>query len=243
MVLLDFGCTIPVPESCGRSLLKLILACRGRADADPLRCFAALGFDPLKLRHISQALPFLCKILFEPFLVNHPLRIDQWNVGARVETLLGESRWWFRSAGPANLFLLLRAFQGLVAQLETLGIALPWWPELERTLGQDRLARARSCQPPLLPAAVAADAKSIGATARALCVRVVVDGRERVGVKMPAEAALDLEEIIPDDVLDQIREAGIDLEAIAARIRASGVAPQELFELHVGEKRYRVWLE
>jgi len=77
-----------------------------------------------------------------------------------------------------------------------------------------------------------------------LCVRVSENGEQRVAVKMPAEAVLDLEHLIPEDVLERIKEAGkIDLKQLRDSIRANGIIPQQLFVFDDGSKTYRVWLE
>lgn len=243
VVLLDFGCTVPVSEPRRLALLKLLLACREGADVAPLRCFAALGFDAKKLSHLSDTLPALCRILFRPFLVDGSFHPAEWHLKRDVTALLGEHRWWFRSAGPADLLLLLRAFQGLATQLGQLEARLPWWPLLEQAAGAELMQRARAWELPELPPELASGAVSIRAIARRLCVSVTEGSVLQVSLSMPAEAALDLENIIPEDVLERIRASRVDMGVIISRIRASGIAPQKLFVLDEGLKRHRVWLE
>jgi len=75
-------------------------------------------------------------------------------------------------------------------------------------------------------------------------VRVNEDGEQRVSVKMPAEAVLDLEHLIPEDVLARIVASGmIDLKQVDASLRANGITPQQLFVFEDGRKTYQVWLE
>ncbi len=243
VVLLDFGCTVPVSEPRRLALLKLLLACREGADVAPLQCFAALGFDAGKLSHLKDTLPALCRVLFRPFLVDGSFHPAEWHLKRDLTALLGEYRWWFRSAGPADLLLLMRAFQGLAAQLGRLEARLPWWPLLEQAAGVELMQRARGWELPNLPPALAAGAVSIRAIARRLCVSVTEGNVARISFSMPAEAVLDLENIIPEDVLERIRAARVDLGAIMNHVRASGIAPQELFVLDEGPKRHRVWLE
>ncbi|MDG4549203.1 MAG: AarF/UbiB family protein [Candidatus Contendobacter sp.] len=243
VVLLDFGCTVPVSEPRRLALLKLLLACREGMDVAPLQCFAALGFDPGKLSHLNETLPALCRVLFRPFLVDGAFHPADWHLKRDITALLGEHRWWFRSAGPADLLLLMRAFQGLAAQLGRLDAGLPWWPLLEQAVGAELMQRARAWTLPELPPELASGAVSIRAIARRLCVSVTEGNVPRVSLSMPAEAALDLENIIPEDVLERIRASGVAIGAIVNRVRASSIAPQELFVLDEGPKRHRVWLE
>ncbi len=244
VTLLDYGCTISIAEQRRLALLKLIAGCRERNHIKPLDCFAALGFDGKKLAPISGSLPALCRILFRPFLLNHPFNPEQWQLGAGVNDLLGDYRWWFRSAGPSDLFLLMRAFQGLIQQLQQLDVKLPWWPLLEQAVGRELMQQAIAYELPAIELEPTAKALRFDQQANMLCVRVTEGGEQRVAVKMPAEAVLDLEHLIPEDVLARIIDSGtIDLKQLGESVRANGIIPQQLFVFEDGSKTYRVWLE
>lgn len=243
VTLLDFGCTIEVEETARMALLKLIIALREQTPLSPLQCFVAMGFDGKKLSHIAQQLPFLCRLLFQPFLANKAMRIDDWQLKAPLEKLLGEQRWWFRSAGPANLLLLLRAFQGLARQLQRLGAYHAWWPLLRESVGDEMIEAARRFSLPPLPAELEAG-PVIEAQAQRLQVEVLEGGRVSVRVTLPAEAAIDLLDLIPEESLEEIRHSGsIDLDAIQQRILETNLAPQEVFSYERRGKRYHIWLE
>jgi hypothetical protein len=51
-------------------------------------------------------------VLFEPFLVEYRYDLADWRLAERVGDILGDDRWNFRIAGPADLILLLRAWHG-----------------------------------------------------------------------------------------------------------------------------------
>ncbi len=243
VTLLDYGCTISIDEIRRLALLKLIVGCRERNPTKPLECFAALGFDSKKLAAISGALPALCQLLFQPFLVNHSFDPAQWRLGQSVNELLGDYRWWFRSAGPADLFLLMRAFQGLIQQLQQLEVNLPWWSLLQQAVGAELIRQATNYNLPTIEQPTVT-ALSFDQQATLLCVRVNEDGEQRVSIKMPAEAVLDLEHLIPEDVLARIVASGmIDLKQVDASLRANGITPQQLFVFEDGRKTYQVWLE
>ncbi|MGZ5620666.1 MAG: ABC1 kinase family protein [Methylobacter sp.] len=243
VTLLDYGCTITIAEQRRLALLKLIVACRERSSTKALDCFAALGFDSKKLIPISGSLPALCQILFRPFLVNYPFDSEQWQLGRSFNDLLGDYRWWFRSAGPSDLFLLMRAFQGLIQQLQQLDVKLPWWTLLQQAVGRELIQQAMAFELPVIEYDPAVKALSFDQQATVLCVRVSEDGEQRVAIKMPAEAVLDLEHLIPEDVLERIIASGkIDFKQLGDSIRANGVVPQQLFTFEDGRKTYRVWL-
>lgn len=244
VTLLDYGCTVSIAEPRRMALLKLIVGCRERNPTKPLDCFAALGFDSKKLTPISGSLPALCQILFRPFLLNHAFSPEQWQLGKEVNDLLGDYRWWFRSAGPSDLFLLMRAFQGLIQQLQQLDVRLPWWMILQQAVGPKLIREAMAYELPAIEHEPTVMTLSFDQQATLLCVRVTEGGEQRVSVKMPAEAVLDLEHLIPEDVLSRIISSGtIDLKQLGESIRANGIIPQQLFVFEDGSKTYKVWLE
>ncbi|MEK6748259.1 MAG: AarF/UbiB family protein [Pseudomonadota bacterium] len=242
VVLLDFGCTAPIGEQARLALLKLIVALHHKQDVSPMACFAAMGFDGKKLSYIGQQLPMLSKILLRPFLENAPFHLSFWRLSEDLATLLGDKRWWFRSAGPANLLLLLRAFQGVVNQLQALHFYGSWWDILQQTVGNNLLAHAQTFELPVVPET--RSAPTLSHLAKDLKVKVLERNQPVVSVSMPAEAALDLEKLIPEDVLTHLRTSKeLDLKAVLQRIRDTGLMPQVVFDTRLGERSYRVWLE
>lgn len=243
VVLLDFGCTIEVTQTARLALLKFILALREGRDISPLQCFAAMGFDAHKLVYIQNSLPLISRILFRPFLGEKAMRMQDWKVKQPMTQLLGDQRWWFRSAGPANLLLLMRAFQGLEQQLEQLQVYQPWWPLLKESIGEELLQQARDFRLTDLPSELE-QGPGIKAIAETLYVEVFKNGAPHVKVSLPAEAAMELATLMPEDVLEQLQNSTeVDLVAIQQRIYDSGIAPQMVFEYQHAEKTYKVWLK
>jgi predicted unusual protein kinase regulating ubiquinone biosynthesis (AarF/ABC1/UbiB family) len=244
VTLLDFGCTVSLNETRRLALLKLILGCREKSAVNPLDCFVALGFEAQKLTHIQGALPLLSQILFRPFLVSHVFNLAEWQLEKKITNLLGEKRWWFRSAGAADVLLLMRAFQGLTQQLQQLRINLNWWELLEKSVGEMLLQQARDLHLPAINLA-ATEFKILNFTSQAkkLHVEITKNNQPLVSVELPAEAALDLENLIPDEVrLELVQSGSIDLIGVLQRLKSEGLSPQVLFACELGEKQYRVWL-
>ena len=243
VILYDWGCTIPIEHTRSRALLKLILACRENRDVELMSAYIEMGFDGDKLASISRQLPALTAMLLEPFTSDGALNSDTWNLSARFVALLGEHRWWFRSAGPPDSVLLLRAVHGLFCQLASLKIALPWWPILEATVGKARLNTARTAPLPALPSTLAQSAHGLKAKANSLRVRVLDGGKQKVSMSMPAEVALDLENIVPEELRARVNASGVDFAQLLSQVQESGIAPQEILNIEDGTKRYLVWLE
>jgi hypothetical protein len=239
VILYDYGCTIEVPREARLALLQMILGCQRRQAIVPYDGFVAMGFDAAKLAPIASRLPALCMILFEPFLQSGLYGTQNWALGPRVDALLGELKWWFRAAGPPSLLLLMRAFHGLVSQLETLGVALDWRCALDDALPTALHLEAEAIQPTRHSLA----SHHFDALAQYLKVLVTDRGDQVVFVTMPANQVIDLETIVPEEVAGKIQSAGINLAAIRQRAVESGIVPQELFRFDSGARTYRVWLE
>jgi len=244
MVLMDFGCTINISEKQRLSLLKLILSTVDQTDTSPLRYFTALGFDADKLSNIGDSLPMISKLLFTPFIETGTFIINHWDLEKNFNELLGDRRWWFRSAGPSQLFLIMRAFQGAMQQLSILKTNVSWSQLLYKHVSQETLDKARLLNLPELQQEKKLSANSIKALASSLKVNVKENGLQKVNISLPVEMALQLESIMPEDVLALLHKTPeIDLNAINQKIRLSGIAPQKIFDLKNGTKEYSVWLE
>ena len=247
VALLDYGCTIEIEEHVRMLFLRLVIGCIEGDETDPLACFVGMGFEYEKLKSIAPVLPAVCGVYFEPFVEDGPFILKYWGLGKRTDALLGELKWWFRSAGPPSLLLLMRAFQGLVMQLETLQVAVCWRDLFYKTVGPELLEKARAYPVPALPASAASKldrpVDDFTGLAKFLKVLVTENGRQVVAVTMPGEQVSHIEDIIPKDVALKVAESGIDLRAIGRGACDNGLQPQPLFELDTGKRKYRVWLE
>lgn len=237
--LLDYGCVVEVERARRVALLKLILFARGECSVVPLGAFVALGFDAEKLVHIAESLRQMVPMLFQPFREDRPFDVTGWHLGTDISELLGEYRWWFRSAGPADLLLLLRAFQGLVRQLEVLDVRLPWWPLLVQVVDPGMLEEAAAWEPPSLGDAPLAEPGA----ARSLRIKVVRAGETKIESAMPAREALELQSLVPDHVRAAMLAQGVTLESIQQQVTELGLVPQTLVNVDEDDTHYEVWLE
>ncbi|MEE9384896.1 MAG: AarF/UbiB family protein [Nannocystaceae bacterium] len=240
VTLLDYGCTVDIAPQRRLALLSLILASRGGSEVPPAAYLTAFGFDAGKLAHVAERLPAVCRIMFKPFFRARAFANDRWRLGDDLRSILGDDRWWFRSAGPADSVLLVRAFQGLIRQLTHLGVALDWWSILQDTVGPDRLAAARSFRPSPTTKQLATP---MPMAATHLKVRVSENGVQRVAIALPAESATQLRELIPPEISELVRRSNVDLDHVQARVLATALQPQPLLDVVDGSRRYRVWLE
>lgn len=121
----DHGCMVDIPPSLSEAFTALVVGARtGRGD--PLALLAQAGFAADKLAQISQRLPALLAIVLRPLARAGVTRAADWHPGAEIAAELGADRWWFRAAGTPQLFLITRAFGGLIRQLQQLDANVDW---------------------------------------------------------------------------------------------------------------------
>ncbi len=238
IVLYDYGCVRAVPEQERLTLLRLIHDTYHTTDADPYPFFVKLGFDPATLEPLRHKLPALCRVLFDPF--SSPMKFDLqfWRRSERIGDILGDDRWNFRISGPARLIFILRAFHGLVYYLRELQEPVSWTQFLRPLIAKHADAMKR------LELPVPADPRSsFACLAKHLCIKVTDSGTVKAKVTLPAEAIDELQNIIDPQVQEKIESRGITLDALVRKARVSQYAPQPVFSLDDGPKRYEVWLE
>lgn len=244
LCLLDFGCvrTLSFPERA--AIRALISLARDRGGGAPaavaLEQYLALGFDGRLLEPMAHLLPELTRALFAPLCTVGQFPLEGWRPSEDAARILGDFRWNFRFAGPPRLFFLIRAWQGLVAWTRALRLPLDWGRVYDEVCGAEapapplqwHVGRPAETGPALTPGG-----------ARALRVRVMDGGRQKVELTFRAAMVEHLADLIPEELGPRLDQRGIDLEAIAAASVARGIAPQALFELDEGDKLVRVWLE
>lgn len=241
VTMLDFGSANKISYTERMALLKLIIATREEAEIDYMKCFAALRFDLAKLSHIEHELPMLCPILFKPFLTNSAFDVNTWKVTRGFEVILEDRKWWFRSAGSADLYLLMRAFQGVMLQLKDLDVQLPWWGLLKKAVGEEIINEAREFELPDIEHYI--PKPKIRSISKRLKVIIHQNGEEIMDLTFPPDAALDIEELIPEKVLEELYEAGWDEEILKKQLMKSHLEPQVIFDNESNGRHHKVWLE
>lgn len=240
LIIYDFGSVLEISDEIRLALLRIILALRDRENLDPVRCLAALGFDPEKLHDLRPTLPALMSVLFEPFLVEAPYHVKDWRMSERFDQIVGEMKWWFRSSAPPQLIFLMRTLHGLTTMLKRLDVELPWQFTLDKLLS-DIYPQARALT--LTQVASSEQSPAFDSMARYLKVHVVKSNGNKVSLTMPGRCADDIEGVMDESVKESILKQKIDLPSIQDRARKSCFVPQTLFELHDEERDMKVWLE
>lgn len=240
LIIYDFGSVLKIPDDVRLTLIRVILALRDRENLDPVACLSALGFDLEKLNDLRPTLPALMSVLFEPFLVEAPYEVKDWRMSERFDQIVGDLKWWFRSAAPPQLIFLMRTLHGLTSMLRRLDVPLPWQFIMDKILS-DIYPEARALSLPKLEGI--SPGRAFDSMARYLKVHVVKPNGNKVSLTMPARCVDDLEGVMDEPVKESILRQNIDLKAIEDKARKSGFIPQTLFELQDEERDMKVWLE
>lgn len=241
LIAYDYGCILEITDEVRLGLLRIVLALRNHEGLDPAACLGAIGFDLEKLEDVRSSLPALLHVLFEPFLIEAPYDIKDWRMSERFDGIVGEMKWWFRSAAPPDLIFLMRTLHGLSVMLERLDAKVSWRFILDN-LCSDLYPEAEAIIIPEVPSSSGRVLRLDG-IAQYLKVNVVKPSGNEVRLTMPARMADNLENVIDPPVKEAIDRQSVDIAAIQKRVRETGFVPQTLFGLKDSEREVLVWLE
>ena len=214
----DHGCMRELSPERGIALRRLVHDQRRRSGS-PIAKFTAVGCDAAKLRHLAGDFPGILAIELAPMLIpgihaardGHPVH--------ELNQLLGAGRWWFRAAGRPELFLLPRAFAGLVRHLHILACRverhLTWCRAVDETL--PRLS-STSHQPP---------AES---SQTRLHVRVTAGSDLVAEIDLPVASAIDFPELLVTQVAEAVLRLDLDLDALIESCRLNRWRPCPLVD-------------
>ncbi len=237
LVLYDFGCIKEIPREFSDNLRLLLDSADRIAPDEAVALLTSLGFDACLLEPMAQRLPAALQLILEPFLVAGLFDVTTWRLSERLSQCLGDHRWNFRFAGPADLLLFVRAFSGLVQYINLLNVSVNWnalYLECASHTVQHRSETelARKVQPDSLPL-----------KSKEICIQVTEAGKLKAQVTLAVRALPNLKTFIPDEVLTQLEQRQIDISAIIGRALAQECPPGDLFSLVEANKTVRVWLE
>lgn len=237
--LLDFGCVKEISSKSADALGWLFkgAACGKLQDNSDgcLQALVRLGFNPDLTEPMRDRLPQAISHILSPFMSQGAFDMKTWNLAEDIENTLGELRMNFRLAGPPDLLLFIRAYQGLVQYVKALNVKVNW-RNLAQQVMDGRTIRSNSFS---TPTPVPTDTTE----ARHLRILVTENGSEKAQITFRAIAAENLRDLMPDDLIPKLEERDIDIDRISKEARDSGYTRGVLFELEESLKRIRVWLE
>ena len=232
----DHGCMFELSPERAAALRQLVLDLR-RGSGSSIANLTAVGFERAKLMHLEAHVTRVLAIVLAPLLMPGAHAAGTWHPAHDLNQLLGADRWWFRAAGSPELFLLTRAFGGLVRHLQHLDARVDWhqaWREaLDETLPPITSAPHQS--PAALPLTH-------------LHVRVTAGTDLIAEIELPSTSTIELPDLLDSAVAEAVVRLGIDLDALIEGCRLNQWQPCELVDTPYrrpdGALRHiRVWLQ
>ena len=242
--LLDFGCVkrLSANES---SALRSLLEWGDSRTQNLLEMYTQLGFNRDLLEPIEKKLPQMTELILEPILSKRPFLVSEWQISKRMSAILGEDRWNFRIAGPPSLIFFIRAFSGVMQQLEFLSVPINWSVELERVLGSEPARTRKETSNRDSSKTKQSTAQNLGDPQRAsqLKIAVLENGLPKVQLSFKPHLVTQLHLLMDSELFAKLASRGIEVEELAKTAVESGLKKQELFSLSEDSKDFRVWLE
>lgn len=233
---IDFGAVYEYQKSFVQACFNLLIACKENRDYDLVKLLCDLGFEESKLLHIEEHLASLLKIILEPFVSERPYDLKNWNLDMRMDALLGEQKWWFRSAGGKDFFVLLKSISSVLGILERLDVKLDFYNLIEKNSLAQRIAMAGASFEKR------ESNKSMGFDLLAKEIEILVyeNKEEKVRLKLPIRSIYNLEEYMDDDLKEKLVTKSVDYSKVIKDFIASKGSPCLLFEHKEKGKTFKI---
>lgn len=231
VIIYDFGSSLILDNTCREALIQL--ACSSHEDPQETKqLFARLGFS--EMPEIEEQLPELARLLFEPF-ENDDWDWREWNLGERIDELIGEHKWNFRSSGPSWFLLFMRSVSSLLQVMKALDVCVPLNNIFENLGFKKEVKREHTTE--------TKSSCMLDPLSSHLHIEVKRDGVTRVSLEFPARSASRLESLMSPEIATRIRNKGYDLKKMEFTSENSNYKPQVLFEDHSESQSIKVWLD
>jgi hypothetical protein len=234
---IDFGNWVLLPQEIRESLFGILYKTINKEEINFLGHFQQIGFDLQKLKFFQNSLPNLLEILFDPFLENRPYDLPTWKIKERIEHLLGENKWWFRSSGDSTFLELMKSFIGLIKIVEYLDVNINWQGQFLKILpfyDVNKIGIGLPEYPNTIPQS--------GQLAQQLIIHIFKHSKEHVRVELPATTLFDIESFIPGEVKTKLQERSLNLSTIKFDYLKKGLIPGEVFVLDDSVTSVHVYL-
>ena len=235
LVVYDFGSVIKLEKRQHMDLLTLFKIAVDKKN--PLPALLSVGFDYELLMPLQDKLAAMVMVVFEPFIYDGKFEYKNWKRQERVKDILGEDRWNFMVAAPADLFLFMRSIHGLFHYTNKLTGSVYCRPLLQQffNLYLPELQKAEESFSNDFP-------EEQEKLSENMIISVKEHGTQKVKLTLPARSIENLPAFIPPDVCEKMRYKGIDLASLVKQVRNNAYRPQSVFELIDGDKEISVYL-
>lgn len=231
---IDLGQTVSFEDNFVNAFIYILERIYNEKEYSSLSFFVALGFDEKKIEHITDKLDLLIEILFQPLFADYAYNLNEWDYKKELDYLLGDDKWWFRSAGGTEFFLFMKSFMGLKNLICKLDIKVFF-----KGILNDELKAIGTRSIPIL----SQDPESkIKAHSTHIGILVKEGDFEKVKMTIPLVAIFDIREYFDEKTQKKIKEQNINLDEIIKNALNDGGKPKEIFHLDIDKKTISVSL-
>lgn len=235
ITLIDYGNYFQLTSEFRKNLFSLIDALIEGRDIDPISYLVGLSFDEEKLGHFHRTLPLLTQKLFAPLLSVMPFDLKRWNLSRDVDMILGDHKWWFRSAGGIEFFQLMKSMKGLFGMLEHMNVNFNWrqlFLEFTANLKNDLFIEHPAHQSEF----------KFTSLAKSIIIKVKEKGSDKVNLTLPAAALMNLKDLMEPVLIEDLECKGVKVDSVIKNAIAEGGYPGTLFHLEEGDKEIQISL-
>jgi tRNA A-37 threonylcarbamoyl transferase component Bud32 len=230
--LIDFGQFYKFQDCFAKIFISLLYKVIEAKDVDYLSYFCALGFSESKLKIIEKDLGVLSLILFKPFLVNGKMNLDNWNYKHDIDQVLGDNKWWFRSAGGEEFFIILKSFLGFKNLIQKHKVRINWQQIFKEVFIGDK-NQYISFHPTKI------ESKNQCFIGKRLEI-LIRDGEHITKQELSLLSLFEINDYLGEKIQAKLKSKSIDTERIAKEALANGAPKGILFQLLEDQKEYIV---
>ena len=235
ITLIDYGNYFQLTSEFRKNLFSLIDALIEGRDIDPISYLVGLSFEEEKLGHFHKTLPLLAQKLFAPLISVMPFDLRRWRLSRDVDLILGEHKWWFRSAGGVEFFQLMKSMKGLFGMLEHMNVNFNWrqlFLTFTENLKKDLLIEHPAHQSEF----------KFTSLAKSIIIHVKEKGSDKVNLTLPAAALMNLKDLMEPVLIEDLESKGVDVDSVIKNAIAEGGYPGKLFQFEEGDKEIQISL-
>ena len=157
--------------------------------------------------------------LFNP-LLSDPITPD-WSYSKILKDKYGDKIKILREYADPWVLLMMRSLFSLIRNYQSKNITIPFGTIIKPFL----------------------EIKSKIMSSTNIKVEVFEDKKQIVYMILPMTSLNNLQDLMPDNVCEKILEEGIDLKSIIEKVKETEFMPQDLFNLNIRNRNYRVWID
>ncbi len=233
--ILDLGQTVKLSPNYTKAISTYLISKEQGTEINGLLFFKSLGFDANKLKPLNKRLNLLIDVLFTPLTRDYAFDLKKWNYKKEIDLILGEDKWWFRSAGGTEFFTFMKSFMGFKELLMKLEINIYFKKVLAPLLRQDNFDES-------LLALNSIENDSFSEKASHISVKLVENEIEKVNLTFPFIAIFELEEYLGDELVEELKNSGVIITNILSEALSDGGKPKLIFNGEIKNRKATIEL-